>query len=1071
MKKKVLATLVAFIAILAQAVAGPVSKEQAKEFAVNFLQEQGVALQGDLSVIEGPVRAADKRDAAPCYYVFNNGQNGGFVIISGDNRTQMVLGFSTTGHFYNNEENPALMFLKQYESEMDILDRMNVTAPLDESVAGRSFLQTPAREAIQPLITCEWSQGVPYNASCPMYSTKRTLTGCVTVAMAQLLYYYRGRMASTLQKDIPGYTTKTLKIKVNGISKGTKIDWANMYDRYDGTQTSAQKTAVANLLFYCAAVLQADFHTSATSAKTANIPPRLADTFGFNSPSKSERENFTYAQWKEMIINNLQQKRPVLYRAVEDASTLGHSFLIDGFDGGDLFHVNWGWGGYSNGFYSLSVMNPYDVEGEDAFIKPTSSGQNYIKDQAAYFNLQPLNGYSDKDPRTALTCLINSVSGTNVTATYSNKTSNKANFLFGLGYLDSKEQLQVLKTYSTTSTSLAANAATSALKYTLAASDFTACKLAKGTYNLFPVSKVAGGEWEICEQSTTPKFIKAVYSSSLTLSLQTSGTDLVVTDIAFPGDCCRGNAKQPVDVTIVNNGEDFFGSLYLFASASSSKGTYQSTAKPFIPAGKKVTLRLYFSSSSVKTYNIWITTDNAGSKVLGQSKVTISSTVYARQLTATGWTLKNESSSKNVVGNTIQGTVKVTNTSACKYADYLRIYLMKKETSWASTANRIYTYLELKPGESKTLEFRYDGLDPSNKYAVCIFHDDMAQIYKGSLYSNIYVSSAPMWYDEQDNIAPITPASTITVPAAAVAVDFTGTTGTVKKVVPNSNPNTIYLVGASESIISGLSGKNFVKGNTADAITLNSKYSFFTPRWFTAKKITFKMVPTLGTTGKAGWQTLVVPFDAKNVTCEGYTLDWFKSDNDYGKNFWLKEFSAIEGQNTVLFGYAQEINANQPYLYAVPGTKWGEANNLVGKTMEFTGTNVIVYNDPMIVSASPAFNFRGTFTNQSVQKSYQLDKTGAKFSYIAGASTIKPFTCYFVKTEDDITDVNALNIGTFVSEADGIDMMETEKTGVVEVYNVNGMKVGTAEVYGDKVSLEGFEKGIYIIRGKKFVVK
>ena len=109
MKKKVLATLVAFLAVVTQAAAGPVTREQAKEFAVYFLQEKGVALQGELSVIDGPVRAADMRNsnAAQSYYVFNNGQNGGFVIVSGDNRTQMVLGYSEKGHFYNDEQSPA----------------------------------------------------------------------------------------------------------------------------------------------------------------------------------------------------------------------------------------------------------------------------------------------------------------------------------------------------------------------------------------------------------------------------------------------------------------------------------------------------------------------------------------------------------------------------------------------------------------------------------------------------------------------------------------------------------------------------------------------------------------------------------------------------------------------------------------------------------------------------------------------------------------------------------------------------------------------------------------------------
>ena len=1072
MKKKVLATLVAFLAVVTQAAAGPVTREQAKEFAVYFLQEKGVALQGELSVIDGPVRAADMRNSnvAPSYYVFNNGQNGGFVIVSGDNRTQMVLGYSEKGHFSNDEQSPAYVMMKQYVGEMELLDKMNITEPLYETASGRMRLQTPTHDAVQPLITCQWNQVAPYNASCPKYSSKATLAGCVPVAMAQLAYYYRSRMNSTLQYSVPAYTTSTLKLSVPAIKSGTKIDWANMFDHYDGTQNATQKTAVANFIYYCGVMLRADFHTTATAASTTDIPVKLATYFGFNTPTKLQREDFTYKQWKELIINNLYQGRPVLYRAVDNASTLGHAFVIDGFDGGDLFHVNWGWGGQSDGFYSLSVLNPYDVEGENALIKPTNYEQNYIKDQTAYFNLQPLNGYNDVDPRTALTCLVNTVSGTTVTATYTNKTGNKATFRVGLGYLDSKEQLQLLKDYGSTAT-LASNSSTGALKYTLSTTDFSAKKLTKGTYTLIPVSKKDDGEWEVCEQSSTPKFIKAVYSSSLTLTLGVSGSEISVTNITFPGDNCKGNAKQPVDITIKNNGQDFFGSLYLFASTSSTKGSYKSTAKPYIPAGKTVKLRLYFSSSSASTYNIWVATDASGSNVVGSSKVTISSNTYERKLAASNFALKNEKSAKYVLGTTLEGTVTITNKSAkCRYADYIRFYLMRKESSWKSTSNRIYTYVELAPGESKVVKFKFEDLNPADKYAIAVFYDDVTKLYDGYLYSNISLSHAAMCYDQNGEMTAIEPAATITVPTSAVAVDFTGTTGTVKKVVPNSNPNTIYLVGTNESIISGLSGKNFVKGNSSDAITLSNKYSFYSPRWFTAKKVTFNLVPTLGTTGKAGWQTVVMPFDAEKVTCEGYELEWFKSDNDYGKNFWLKEFSAIEGANTVCFGYVSEIRANHPYLYAVPGNKWGEANNLVGKTMSFTGSNAIIYSDPITVSASDAFNFRGSYATASVPMAYTLDATGAKFSY-SKTATVKPFTCYFVKTEDDITDVNDLNIGTFIPETDGIDMMDAPVAGTVEVYSVNGMKVGTAEVRGSSVSLEGLPKGIYIIQGKKFVVR
>lgn len=47
----------------------------------------------------------------------------------------------------------------------------------------------------------------------------------------------------------------------------------------------------------------------------------------------------------------------------------GHAFICDGFDE-PYFHVNWGWGGSHNGYFTLSAMNPgpYSFNSEQAAI-------------------------------------------------------------------------------------------------------------------------------------------------------------------------------------------------------------------------------------------------------------------------------------------------------------------------------------------------------------------------------------------------------------------------------------------------------------------------------------------------------------------------------------------------------------------------------------------------------------------------------------------------------------------------------------------------------------------------------
>ena len=86
--------------------------------------------------------------------------------------------------------------------------------------------------------------------------------------------------------------------------------------------------------------------------------------------------------WNGRLRAEIDANRPVLY-AASDANVGGHSFVIDGYKD-ESFSVNWGWGGYCNGFYRVGALNP-EVDG-------TPQGDQYNSSQAAVFALQPSDG-------------------------------------------------------------------------------------------------------------------------------------------------------------------------------------------------------------------------------------------------------------------------------------------------------------------------------------------------------------------------------------------------------------------------------------------------------------------------------------------------------------------------------------------------------------------------------------------------------------------------------------------------------------------------------------------------------
>ena len=339
--------------------ADDVTEEQALEQALDFLTNQTTA-SGRPRKAQGVTPQLTMQSKVSGLYVFNVENNGGFVIVSNDDRTRPILGFSESGNLdVNNMPDNMKAWLQGYADEIAWLQEQNL--PKSNAPRHRSKVGTHSTTAVAPLCTSTWNQDTPYNNLCPTYTSwygsGKCATGCVATAMAQVMYYHKWPQAAT--EPIPGYTTYTQGLTLPSLPAVT-FDWANMKDSYSGNYTNAQANAVATLMKYCGYSVKMDYDDS-SGAYTEDVAIALREYFDYNVYTTRfvSRSSFTYANWTDMIYHEVSHGRPVCYGGLSTGG--GHEFVCDGYkfeSNTDFFHINWGWGGLSDNYFVLSALDP-----------------------------------------------------------------------------------------------------------------------------------------------------------------------------------------------------------------------------------------------------------------------------------------------------------------------------------------------------------------------------------------------------------------------------------------------------------------------------------------------------------------------------------------------------------------------------------------------------------------------------------------------------------------------------------------------------------------------------------------
>lgn len=339
----------------------PVSVDQARNVASHFLRSRGISTEKSI-LRNVPL---GMKSSSPEYYVFNSGNNG-FVIISGDDAVVPVLGYSTESSFSGNNVPSSLKaMLKSYAEQISFVRTKNIQADQNISLQWQYYLTENTEQekgiSVTQLLTCQWNQGSPYNALCPIDPAgpgDHVYAGCVATAMAMTMYYYRYPVQPT---GFHGYNSSYGYLSVDF----TQSHYS--YEQMPFQLTSANYDA-AKLQYDCGVSVDMMYGPSGSGAYMGNALNAMKDHFGYNPSATLEyKDNYTETDWKNMLKAQLDAGHPLPYAGYDVSA--GHAFVCDGYNG-DMFHFNWGWSGSYNGFYYIDNLNPgYDFStGQQAFV-------------------------------------------------------------------------------------------------------------------------------------------------------------------------------------------------------------------------------------------------------------------------------------------------------------------------------------------------------------------------------------------------------------------------------------------------------------------------------------------------------------------------------------------------------------------------------------------------------------------------------------------------------------------------------------------------------------------------------
>lgn len=682
--------------------AAPISQQQALQKARQFMK--GKTFLSPRRVNKAAPNETTVTDDA-AFYVFNDAEGKGFVIVSGDDRAEEILGYADEGRLNLDAIPENVQSWLQYYAEQ-------IGSISDEAEYGAR--KAPVGNAIAPLLTCKWNQGNPYNLMCPQYQGEYCVTGCVATAMAQVMYYHKWPREATAA--IPAYTT-SLGISLNSLP-ATILKWSQMKDTYLSSETGTAVDAVAELMRYCGQAVEMDYSPSASAANVyANT---MVKYFGYSNTARDvARYDYSTAEWEEMIYDELTANRPVLYCGY--SSSGGHRFVCDGYDGNGLFHINWGWGGSSDGYFVLSALNP-----ESLGIGGGTANDGYTVGQTAIVGLQPKADGETTQDYPPVYVYDTKLSAKSFTRNETSQNFQNVSLTSRLYSMD--KSISVDHAWALFKDGVRLAVLGEQDYVTVPAGHTTSFKgslsfgagLNNGVYEICDIYRPVGlNNWQKAIGSGSDYIIATINDNSLTLHRALEVNGITVNSATLSGDQKTGR-PMTLDINITNEGYSHEQTFYLWTGNNASWSYRIST---YIDHGLTGNGTFYFSPTLAGSLVLKITTDTAGTNVLWSGVVEINES--PRQTLSAD--IEFEGAKNNAIsGTTIRANVTLTNTGSTDIDDKVYFAVFPNDESAAPIQQEMN--IQLAVGASKVVQLEFPDLEAGKTYVLIVSYYNEAEL-------------------------------------------------------------------------------------------------------------------------------------------------------------------------------------------------------------------------------------------------------------------------------------------------------------------------------------------------------
>lgn len=818
--------------------AAPVSEEQAKEFAQKFLNARHTKKKFLHSSASSEL-TVEALFEGRLYAVNRAGE--GFVIVSGDDCCETVLGYADKGSF-DLETAPV-----QVKAWLQDYVRQQEAVAVGRASAVKRM--TGERAAIEPKLTTQWDQNAPYNNMCVRKgedgTSSQCVTGCVAVAMAQVLKYHEWPEDPVPAMESYSYVEHYFenghvvdKKFVISAPPSITFDWQNMrVSAYTGKEGEEQLNAVAQLIRYCGQSVHMQYGTDVSSAVSEEVPTALTKYFGFDeSAHLVYRQNYTIDGWESLIYEELSQRGPVIYNGVSTGG--GHSFILDGYDGEGYYHVNWGWGGRCDGYFLLTTMNPDSNVG----IGASSTSDGYSIDQSAVVGVQKKDTDAENDHSAVEINGLTYKKGT-YSMWFVNLTGQDVKIAFAL--VDEEGNIQkVLKPQELSNGN--------SMPHTVNESTILA-GLPDGNYRLTGVSKAKyQQDWQLCEGQQFHFAELGVQNGTVATRILHPVMDCKLVTVENRGDGLSGHTQE-LDVTFTNTGtDDSYTTVDMYVEDSEEK---EGSAGVSIPAGGSTCVR--FSYLALQLGDVKLTF-KSGDTLLGTHTIHIADSGADLNSWFATCRVDNMETMSDGVTNVLWSNdcsftlefINPTNQSMSKFL-YVDVVVDNRDRYPISSKSPV----PLAPRGRTSMSIVLGGMDKCNRLDITVMDGEMKELMAPLTIFSPHGGKAVNAAGYKTYV----PSGSV-VPEDATSVDFTYIENGVSGLwmTPSQNPNCLYFLTENASVPAWLIGKNVVCGTVCQDLSLTDGFDFRPKADFTATKASYTR------TMPSKWGTIMLPYEVQS---------------------------------------------------------------------------------------------------------------------------------------------------------------------------------------------------------------